>query len=88
MRGLLARVYPFASQISPGTLDITVRLSDHASGPITDSETFEFDTALSEGAHFISPFRAARYFELQLGTDGSAWEITGYDIDTRPGGRR
>ncbi len=88
MRGLLARVYPFASQISPGTLDITVRLSEHASGPITDSETFEFDTALSEGAHFISPFRAARYFELQFGTDGGAWEITGYDTDTRPGGRR
>lgn len=92
MRGLLRRVYPFATRFAASghSLDVTVRLCEHASGPITAQETFAFPLDLAEGAHFVSPFRRARYFELEFGTDGPGepWELEGYDIDPDTGGRR
>jgi hypothetical protein len=88
IRGLLTRIYPFTTQL-PGELEITVRLSDHGSGPITTSVDFTFDTTLPEGGHFSPIYRRGRYFELQFGrSDGMAWQMAGYDTDTRHGGRR
>jgi len=87
MRGLLTRVYPF-SQETALPLDVTVRLTDHAEGPITTTDTQVFDGSLTEGGHFVSPFRAGRYFELKFGTNGTLWAITGFDTDVRTGGFR
>lgn len=87
MRGLLSRVYPFSEQIT-GSLNVTTRYADHAEGPITTTDTQVFDSSLPEGGHFVSPFRCGRYFELEFGTDGTPWSISGYDTDTKKGGFR
>lgn len=88
MRGLLARVYPFAGQFAGTTMYVSIRLADHASGPVTAIQVEEFLTDLDEGEHFVTPYRRARYFELEFGTDGQAWQISGYDTDGKPGGNR
>jgi len=88
MRGLLTRIYPFASKFAGLGLTVKTYLSDHASGPSTVTDTQTFDLDLDQGAHFVSPFRAGRFFEVEFSTEGTAWEISGYDVDMRPGGRR
>lgn len=89
MRGLLARVYPFASQFE-NPLQVTVYMSDHAAGPSTSSSVLAFDQTLPEGGHFVSPYRRGRYTEIAFGTSGPSqpWEISGYDIDVKKGGYR
>ncbi len=92
-RSLMTRLYPFAAQFpaaSGYSLDVTLHLSDHPSGPATASPVFEFDLTLPEEGHFISVFRRARFVEVEFGTPGPAepWEVEGYDWDTKPGGRR
>lgn len=87
MRGLLTRVYPFATQFN-NTLTVTARLTDHASGPITTLDAKAFDTSLPEEGHFVTHYRRGRYFELQFGTTGVPWQLSGYDTEVRPGGRR
>ena len=88
MRGLLQRVYPFVSTFTTD-LDVTVRLFDSASGPLTGSETFTFDQSLGEGGHFQSIFRRARFYELEFGsTLGQPWVLDGYDVDVMKGGSR
>lgn len=86
-RGLLARVYPFASQLV-GDLTVKVWLSDHAAGQEFSGGTYALDMALPEGGHFVTPYRRARYVELQFGTDGHSWQLSGYDTDMRDGGMR
>lgn len=92
MRGLLARVYPFCYSPSAGDfdLDVTLYLSDHASGQAAASLPFPFDIMLPEGQHFVSTFRRARFFEVRFGTTGveDPWTIEGYDTDVKIGGRR
>lgn len=89
MRGLLARVYPFASSFST-PLDVTVHMVDHAMGSPTINATFSFDQTLPEGGHFVSTFRRGRFAELEFGTAGPSmpWELSGYDLDIKAGGRR
>jgi len=89
IRGLVARIYPFVTQfVTP--LDVTLNLSDHAMGSPTIMHTMEFDQNLVEGGHFVSPYRRGRFMEIKFGTDGPSepWEISGYDVDVRPGGAR
>lgn len=86
-RGLLKRVYPFAQKLAQ-TLDVEVFLADHASGPSVSGGVFEFDTLLPEGAHFVSPFRRARFYELQYGSAGLGWALEGWDTDIVKGGNR
>ena len=86
-RNLLTRVYAFAEQLN-STLDVTVRMMDHAAGPATIIDTKEFDTTLPEGRHFTVHYRRGRFFENQFGTDGEPWTISGWDTDIRPGGMR
>lgn len=89
MRGLLSRVYPFASQFVNSQLDVTLRLSDHAMGPITSTGSFVFDTALPEGGHFVSTFRRGRFVEVEFGNaSGDPWELSGWDFDIKSGGER
>ena len=92
MRGLIARIYPFSTQFPSGTydLDVTVGLTEHANAAVSASATFGLDISAPEGEHFVSPFRRARYVEIEFGTDGSnePWELAGYDVDFKPGGRR
>lgn len=88
-RGLVTRVYPYVTQFTT-PLDVTVRLADHAQGPITISDNKSLDQTLPEGGHFSVHYRRGRFMELQIGTAGPAmpWELSGYDVETRPGGKR
>lgn len=86
-RGLVPRIYPFSDDLN-GTLDITLLLSDHAAGPPTITDTQTFDSTLLEGRFFTSHYRAGRYFEVKMGNSGGAWQVSGYDVDVRNGGRR
>lgn len=90
-RNLLSRIYAFTSQFpSAGyTLQVITHLSDTAAGVTTASATLGFDLTHA-GDHFVSPFRRARYIELEFGTDGPAepWDLEGWDIDIRAGGKR
>ena len=92
MRGLLSRIYPFATSPTgvSGPLLVTVHLSDHEEGPATIDHTDNFDLTLPEGNHFTTPYRRGRYYELEFGTAGpnQPWELAGYDTDGKIGGRR
>lgn len=92
MRGLVKRIYPFATEFPSATygLKVTLHLADHANGSTEANDVLELDLTLPESTFFVSPFRRARYIEVEFGTDGPAepWELAGYDIDAVSGGRR
>lgn len=88
IRGLVTRIYPFATP-SSGTMDVTVRLMDHADGAVERTTTNAFDLSLPEGLNCTTPYRRGRFFECQFGsTVGTPWEIEGYDVDLAGGGYR
>lgn len=89
MRALLTRVLPFVSQLG-STIDIVVRLADFAMGPATINATFPYNQTLVEGAFFISAWRRGRFLDLEFGSAGpnEPWEISGYDVEVRQGGKR
>lgn len=86
-RFLLKRVYPFTQKLN-GYLDVTVYMSDFASGPSINVGTYELDTTQPEGQFFVSPFRRGRFTEIKFGTDGEPWVLEGYDTDVVRGGSR
>lgn len=87
-RGLLRRVYPFASKLV-GNLQVISKYSDHASGPVTTQEENLMDLDLPQEGHFVTPYRRGRFFELEFRRDdGDAWELEGYDTDIIRGGYR
>lgn len=91
-RNLLSRVYPFTTLFAASgsyTLGVTVHMADHAAGQAGTSAQFGFDMTHA-GDHFVSPFRRGRYAELEFGTAGPTepWELEGWDLDIREGGRR
>lgn len=91
IRGLVSRVYPFARDpIGVDTsLGVSLWLFDHEYGEPTQSDVLPFDLSHPEGAHFVTPYRRARYIEHQFESiEGSLWEIEGFDTDVRTGGRR
>lgn len=89
MRGLLTRVYPFASQFTT-PLQVTALMSDSGDGSPMITDTQNFDQTQPEGGHFVTHYRRGRFFELQFSTNGPGqpWELSGYDYDLRPGGKR
>lgn len=88
MRGLVTRVYPFASQTNV-TMEVTLRMADHIAGAVTITDEQDFDTTLNEGEHFTVHYRRGRFYDLQFGSEaGEPWEIEGYDVDLRAGGFR
>lgn len=89
MRGLITRVYPFITELT-GNLDVTIHLADHAQGGNTISDTQQMDQTLPEGEFFTAHYRRGRYIELEFGTDGPGqpWQLSGFDIDVKSGGRR
>ena len=87
-RNLLRRVYPFMKKLN---VDVYVKLylADHASTLASSGGSYTFDTTLPEGGHFVSPFRRARFVELEFGsTTGAPWVLEGYDTDVNKGGMR
>lgn len=88
VRDLVARVYPFAGEFAAGDLAVRLRVFDSADGPLQFVDEKLFDTSLTEGAHFTSHFRAGRFFEVEFGTAEDPWRLSGFDRETRPGGRR
>ncbi len=64
-------------------------LGESASGTLTAVDTSQFDITLS-GDRFVTPYRRGRYLEVQFRTAGpnEPWEIEGYDVDLKGGGRR
>ncbi len=90
-RNLVTRVYPFAVQFPGATynLGVSVRLGESVAGPVTEVSTANFDITLS-GGRFITPYRRGRYMEVEFSTAGpnEPWELEGYDVDVKGGGRR
>lgn len=89
MRALITRVYPF-TQVETPPLDVTLHLTDHPGGATTPSDTLEFDQSHPEGLYFVTPYRCARYVELEFGSDGPSepWTLEGYATEVRSGGYR
>lgn len=88
MRGLLARVYPFATEFASNVLHVRTRMFDSANGPLQFVDEVDFALDMDDGMHFASIFRAGRFFELEFHSDGGAWELAGWDVEVRPGGYR
>lgn len=89
MRGIVTRVYPFMHTfVSP--IDVSVLLTDSADAEPTITDTKSFDQSLPQGGHFTIHYRAGRFFEVQFGTSTAnhPWELAGYDVDLRRGGKR
>lgn len=89
IRGLLTRVYPFVTQLTT-PVDITVQLSDSAEGVPMIVDTQSFDQTQPEGGHFTTHYRRGRFFEVKFSSSGvnQPWELSGYDVDIRSGGKR
>ncbi len=89
-RGMLNRVYPFVYGITGGTLNVTTYYYDHASGDPVITQEDSFDLTQPEDLNFVTPYRRGRYFEAEFGVDDSetVYELDGYDVETRYGGKR
>lgn len=88
-RALVTRVYPWMTQFA-NSVFIVLQLMDHAAGNPTIADSQSFDQNLLEGRFFTSHFRRGRFFEVKVGSNGpnEPWELHGYDIDLKHGGRR
>jgi len=88
-RGLLTRVYPFVNTfVTP--VNVKVYMSDSGDGePMLQSEQV-FEQTQLEGAHFTVHYRRGRFYEVEFNSPGpgTPWEVSGYDVDVRPGGKR
>lgn len=89
IRGLLTRIYPFVTVFNT-PLQVTAQMSDSGDGNILTNDTQNFDQTQPEGSHFTTHYRRGRFMEVQFSTNGPAqpWELSGYDYDVRPGGKR
>lgn len=89
LRGLLTRVYPFVSALST-PVQVTLLMADSADGSAMIVDTQSFDQTQPEGGHFSTHYRRGRFFQVHFSSNGPGqpWEISGYDIDTRSGGKR
>lgn len=89
IRGLLTRVYPFVTTLA-NNLTVTALMSDAGNEEprIIDAQTYS--QLQPEGSHFTVHYRRGRFYEIQFGSTGPAqpWEISGYDVDVRRGGKR
>lgn len=88
-RGVVTRVYPYLTRFA-SALNVTAGLADFAMGTPSISQTVIYDQTLPEGLYFAPIYRAGRYLDLTLGTTlaGRPWEVSGYDIEVKPGGLR
>ena len=88
MRGLMRRIYPFATRFAGNTLAVRTRIADSAAGPVTvaDEQTFSLD--MDPEQYFVSPFRAGRFYALEFASTGTTWELAGWDVDILAGGKR
>lgn len=87
MRALLKRVYPFTGQLN-AELTVQVWLADFATSDARDGGAYIYDTSHVEGQFFVTPYRRARYIELQFGAPGTRWTLEGWDTEVQSGGRR
>jgi hypothetical protein len=88
MRALVRRIYPFALQFA-NNLTVRLGLADHAAGPCTITHDETFDQNLVQGQHFVSPFRAGRYAEIEFRQDeGEPYSLEGFDVELSSGGVR
>lgn len=89
IRGLLTRIYPFVKQFNT-PVDVTAFMYDSAFGNVHITEVASFDQLQALEEHFAIIYRRGRYFEVKFSSDGPGqpWEIAGYDVDVRHGGKR
>lgn len=82
-RGLVMRVYPFMHNPTGAltTIDVMLHLADSAHGEAQPSDLYPLDLPLEEEDFFVSPFRRARFVEIefQMNELGGVWECAGYD---------
>ncbi len=82
-RGLIQRIYAFAKALGEQDvdLDVVLHLCDSAHADGTESDPYPLNLAMAEGEFFVSPFRRARYVEIefQMNDADGIWELAGYD---------
>jgi hypothetical protein len=89
-RSLLTRIYPEIDYIANplGTISVTVAMQDAAMGPITITDTRQFDATYS-GNRFTSHMRRGREVAVTISDQlGIGWATAGYDFDWVTGGER
>lgn len=92
-RNLINRVYAYASapDVTSGNLSVYVNLFDNQHGEGTRSGPFVYDLSQPPGEHFVAPYKRGRAFAVEFddeGTQDTVWELTGYDVEIRQGGKR
>lgn len=82
-RGLIQRIYAFIKGLSTNgvNMDVVLHLADSAHANAVESEPYPIGLAMAEGEFFVSPFRRARYVEVEFQMNDAAgiWELAGYD---------
>lgn len=88
-RGLVTRVYPWVTSFNTPVL-VSVNLTDFGAKEGVIHDTQSFDQTMPEGAHFTNHYRRGRYVEIGFSTIAASqpWELHGFDMDIKPGGRR
>jgi hypothetical protein len=91
-KGLMQRIWPFAERLAGADYGLDVRLyaADQAAGAATQLSVNVYDLTQPENRGFVSPGKAARFFELEFGTSGVGrlFALDGYDYDLKPAGAR
>lgn len=90
-RGVVKRVYPFATQLPGATywLGVKVHTSEHLGQATTDTGTLSYDLTHA-GRRFVNPYVPARFYAVEFGTNGEnqIWTLQGYDVEVTPIGER
>lgn len=89
---VIRRIYPYIEQLLNSTDTVTIWLygSDTVDGVAQLISTLTFSTGIGTTQRFVSPRKATRYAEVEIGVDGGInyWAVSGYAIDTVPGSGR
>jgi hypothetical protein len=92
-RGLVSRIYPFATNpnLDGGVLNVFLHSFEQLSALSGDRiGPFPFDLNNTQGTHFVAPYRRARAYAVEFHNSGSdkVYELDGYDVEVRKGGKR
>ncbi len=91
-KGIVKRIYPFTEKLttSPSDLDVTLYTADQVDTELENKGTSPFDMTHSTSRHFVSPRKSGRYAAVRFGNTGRGkpFALTGYDIESVPGGER
>lgn len=92
-KGIIKRVYPFAAQLPAASYDLAVNVltTDQANGTTVSQASAGYDlTHSTSNNNFVSPFIAARYYQIKFSVEGTGrpFNLAGYDTEIVRAGKR